>query len=59
MSLLDDCVSAEGLVRRDAVEDLRVGGGEERVEPPHVEQGGLACGPMPLGVEVRDPARSL
>lgn len=36
--VLDDRVAAVGLVGRDCVEDLGVGGGEERVEPPELEQ---------------------
>jgi hypothetical protein len=44
VDLLDDCVTAVGLVRRDGVEQVGVGGGEERVEPPEVEQGVLAGG---------------
>ena len=38
VNLLDDGVPAEGLVRRDGVEVSGVGGGEEAVEPPGVEQ---------------------
>ena len=44
VDLLDDGVMAVGLVGGDGVEDLGVGGGEERVEAPHVEQGVLAGG---------------
>ena len=48
VDLLDDRVPAVGLVRGDGVEHVGVGGGEERVEPPQVEQrvlpGGLALG---------------
>ena len=51
VDLLDDRVAAVGLVGGDGVE---VGGGEERVETPGVEQGGL---PVTLvRVEVGDAA---
>src|SRR3954468_20578072 len=56
---LDDRVAAVGLVGGD---DIGVGGGEKRVEAPHVKQGGL---PVAAGlVEVGDaahhqPARDL
>ena len=56
VDLLDDRVLAVGLVRGDGVEDRGVGGGEEGVEAPHVEQGVLPRGLVLLGVEVRDPA---
>jgi hypothetical protein len=56
MDLLDDRVAAVGLVGCDCVEEVGVGGGEEGVEPPGVEQGVLAGGLVLLGVEVRDPA---
>src|SRR6478752_2811528 len=49
--LLDDRVAAVGLVGADGVQ---VGGGEKRVEAPHVKQGGL---PVAAGlVEVGDAA---
>ena len=56
VDLLDDRVSAVGLVRGDDVEDGLLGGGEERVEPPGVEQTVLARGAVLLGVEFGDPA---
>ena len=42
VDLLDDRVAAVGLVRGHGVGHLGVGGGEERVEAPGVEQGVLA-----------------
>lgn len=49
-------MSAVGRIGRDGVEQVGVGGGEERVEPPLVEQGVLTGGGVCFGVEVRDPA---
>src|SRR6478735_6022805 len=51
VDLLDDGVSTVGFVRGDGVQGA---GGEERVEPPGVEQGGLPGNGF--GVEVGDPA---
>jgi hypothetical protein len=56
VDLLDDRVPTVGLARGDGVEDRGVGGDEEPVEPPGVEQGVLAGCFVLLGVEVRDPA---
>ena len=54
MDVFGDRVVSVGFVGRDGVGDLGRGGGEERVEPPQVEQTGLLC--WLFGVEVRDPA---
>jgi hypothetical protein len=51
VGLLDDRVMAVGLVCGHGVEHARVGGGEEGVEPPGVEQRALSV----RGVEVGDP----
>ena len=56
MDLLDDRMVAVSLVGCDGVQDFCVGGGEERVKAPRVEQGVLTGGLVLLGVEVRDPA---
>jgi hypothetical protein len=59
VDLLDNGMPAVGLVRRDGVEParpVRWGGGEERVEAPHVEQGGLPGGLLAFGVHVGDAA---
>ncbi len=56
VDLLDDRVPAVGFVRCDRVEDCRVGGGEERVEAPHVEQAVLTRSAVRLGGQVRDSA---
>jgi hypothetical protein len=56
VDLLDDRVPTMGLVRSHRVKQVGVGGGEEGVEPPHVEQGVLASSLVLLRVEVRDPA---
>ena len=53
VDLLDDRVSAVGLVRHHGVHVVRVGRGEERVVPPGVEQ----CRLLRLcRVQVGDPA---
>lgn len=49
VDLFDDRVTMVGLVRSDPVEHRRIGGGEERVEPPHVEQAVLPGRPVLLG----------
>ncbi len=46
VDLFDDRVSAVGLVGRDGVEQLGVGGGEEGAEPPEVEQDVLTGGSL-------------
>lgn len=56
VDLFDDRVPTVGLVHGDRAQQVGVGGGEEGVEPPHVEQGVLTGGLVLLGVEVRDPA---
>ena len=60
--LLDDSVLAVGFVGGDGGEVVGVGGGEEGVEPPDVEQGALAL--LSSRSQVRDaphdqPARNL
>lgn len=56
VDLFDDRVTTMGLARSDRVENRRVGGGEERVEPPHVGQAVLPGRPVLLGLEVGDAA---
>ena len=52
--LLDDGMLAVGFVRRDGVQNGGVHGGEERVVPVRVEQGGLPV--TGLRVQFRDAA---
>jgi hypothetical protein len=54
VDLFDDRVAAVGLVRDHGVGHARVGGGEERVEAPGVEEGVLSV--FVARVEVGDPA---
>jgi len=56
VDLLDDRVAAVGRNGCDGVEHLGVGGGEERVEPPEVEQSVLPVSKVLFGVEVGDSA---
>ena len=56
VDLLDDCVPTEDLVRGHGVEEVGVGGGEERVEAPYAEQAVLPGGGVLVGTELGDPA---
>jgi hypothetical protein len=53
VDLLDDRVAAVGLVRGHGVDHFGVAGGEERMEPPGIEQGRLAVS----GVRLRSGMR--
>ncbi len=56
VDVLDDRVPVVGFVRGDRVEDCWVGGGEEGVEAPHVEQAVLTRSAVHLGGQLRDSA---
>ena len=54
VDVFDDRVAAVGFVRAHGVQVGGVGGGEEGVEAPGVEQGALPGGLLLLGVQVED-----